>query len=154
MECFDVTAIQSKEGCTPSFRLKDTDSGVLGKLTAILDVYVPKGTLARMLDKAVFSARKGELGGPIKTQFGYYVVDIDKITKGNQQTLAQATPTIKQVLTQQAQQKAVSDFSETYRKKWTKVTDCRKGYTIQGCKNGPKATTTAAGTSATTTPQQ
>jgi hypothetical protein len=34
------------------------------------------------------------------------------------------------------------------------VTDCRKGYTIQGCKNGPKATTTAAGTSATTTPQQ
>ena len=82
------------------------------------------------------------------------MVDIDKITKGNQQTLAQATPTIKQVLTQQAQQKAVSDFSETYRKKWTKVTDCRKGYTIQGCKNGPKATTTAAGTTATTTPQQ
>ena len=61
--------------------------------------------------------------------------------------------TIKQVLTQQAQQKAVSDFSETYRKKWTKVTDCRKGYTIQGCKNGPKATTTAA-TAAATTPQQ
>ena len=32
------------------------------------------------------------------------------------------------------------------------MTDCRKGYAIQGCKNGPKATTTAA--TAATTPQQ
>ena len=82
------------------------------------------------------------------------MVDIDKITKGNQQTLPQATPTIKQVLTSRPSRRPSPTSVETYRKKWTKVTDCRKGYTIQGCKNGPKATTTAAGTAATTTPQQ
>jgi foldase protein PrsA len=144
-------AIQDGDSWSSVAKKYSTDEaskGQGGKLT------VTKGNQEPAFDDAVFAGKKGELLGPIKTQFGYYVVDIDKITKGNQQTLAQATPTIKQVLTQQAQQKAVSDFSETYRKKWTKVTDCRKGYTIQGCKNGPKATTTAAGTAATTTPQQ
>src|SRR3954469_7236891 len=32
-----------------------------------------KGTLERSLDEAVFSAPKGKLTGPVKTQFGYYV---------------------------------------------------------------------------------
>jgi len=49
MECFDVTAIQSKEGCVPKFKIKDTEGGVLGKVNAILDLYVPKGTLARKI---------------------------------------------------------------------------------------------------------
>jgi foldase protein PrsA len=143
-------AVESGESWSSVAKKYSTDEASKsqgGKLTAT------KGNQEPAFDDAVFAGKKGDLLGPIKTQFGYYVVDIDKITKGNQQTLAQATPTIKQVLTQQAQQKAVSDFSETYRKKWTKVTDCRKGYTIQGCKNGPKATTTAA-TAAATTPQQ
>ena len=113
---------------------------------------VPKGQQEKALDDATFKAKKGEIGGPIKTQFGYYVVKIDKITKSSQQSLQEATPTIKQVLQQQTEQKAVAAFSEDYRKKWTKVTDCRKGFTIQGCKNGPKTTSTATG--AETTPAQ
>jgi foldase protein PrsA len=116
-----------------------------GKLT------VTKGNQEPAFDDAVFAAKKGDLLGPIKTQFGYYVVRVDKITKGSQQSLAEATPTIKQVLKQEKQQKAISDFSEDYRKKWTEKTNCRKGYTIQGCKNGPKAPST--NTSATTPAQ-
>ncbi len=51
----------------------------------------------------------------------------------------EATPTIKQVLASQDQQKALDDFGEDYRKKWTEKTDCRNGYVIQGCKNAPEA---------------
>jgi foldase protein PrsA len=137
---------ESWSSVAKKYSTDEASKGQGGKLT------VTKGNQEPAFDDAVFAGKKGELLGPIKTQFGYYVVDIDKITKGNQQSLQEATPTIKQVLQQQAQQKAVADFSETYRKKWTKVTECRKGYTIQGCKNGPKATTTAA--TAATTPQQ
>jgi foldase protein PrsA len=113
---------------------------------------VTKGQQEPAFDDAVFAGKKGDLLGPIKTQFGYYVVRIDKITKGDQQTLQEATPTIKQVLKQEAEQKAVADFSEDYRKKWTEKTECRKDFAIQGCKNGPKESTTS--TAATTTPQQ
>ena len=145
-------AIEDGDSWSSVAKKYSTDEGSKsqgGKLT------VTKGNQEPAFDDAVFAGKKGELLGPIKTQFGYYVVEIDKITKGNQQSLQEATPTIKQVLTQQDQQKAVADFSEEYRKKWTAKTDCRKGYTIQGCKNGPKATTTAATTATTTTtPQQ
>ena len=109
-------AIQNGDSWSSVAKKYSTDEaskGQGGKLT------VTKGNQEPAFDDAVFAGKKGELLGPIKTQFGYYVVDIDKITKATQQTLAQATPTIKQALTQQAQQKAVADFSETYRKKWT-----------------------------------
>ena len=115
-----------------------------GKLT------VTKGQQEPAFDTAVFAAKKGQLLGPVKTQFGYYVVRIDKITAATQQSLKEATPTIKQVLQQQNQQKAVSNFSEQYRKKWTAKTDCRKGFVIQGCKNAPKASSTAATSGAST----
>jgi foldase protein PrsA len=142
-------AVESGESWSSVAKKYSTDEaskGQGGKLTAT------KGNQEPAFDDAVFAGKKGEVLGPIKTQFGYYVVRIDDIKKSNQQTLAQATPTIKQVLTQQDQQKAVADFSGDYRKKWTAKTDCRKGYTIQGCKNGPKETTTAA--TAATTPAQ
>jgi foldase protein PrsA len=142
-------AVESGESWSSVAKKYSTDESSKsqgGKLTAT------KGNQEPAFDNAVFAGKKGEVLGPIKTQFGYYVVKIDKIKKSDQQTLAQATPTIKQVLEQQDQQKAVSDFSEEYRKKWTAKTDCRKGYAIQGCKNGPKATTTA--TEAATTPAQ
>ena len=142
-------AVESGESWSSVSKKYSTDEASKsqgGKLT------VTKGNQEPAFDNAVFAGKKGEVLGPIKTQFGYYVVEIDSIKKSDQQTLAQATPTIKQVLTQQDQQKAVSDFSGDYRKKWTAKTDCRKGYTIQGCKNGPKETTTAS--TAATTPAQ
>jgi foldase protein PrsA len=142
-------AIEDGDSWASVAKKYSTDEGSKGqggKLT------VTKGNQEPAFDDAVFAADRGELLGPLKTQFGYYVVKVDKITKGTQQTLQEATPTIKQVLKQEAEQKAVADFSEDYRKKWTKRTECRKGFAITGCKNGPKASTT--GTTAATTPQQ
>ena len=44
-----------------------------GKLPA-----VAKGQQEKALDEAVFKAKKGELTGPVKTQFGYYVFEVDE----------------------------------------------------------------------------
>jgi foldase protein PrsA len=142
------SAIEDGDSWASVAKKYSTDEGSKnegGKLT------VTKGNQEPAFDDAVFAADKDEIIGPIKTQFGYYVVQIDKITKGSQQSLKEATPTIKQVLSQEAEQKAVADFSEEYRKKWTDETNCREGFAIQGCKNGPKAETTA--TTATTPAQ-
>ena len=80
--------------------------------------------------------------GPVKTQFGEYLFEVTKVTPASQQTLAEAKDTIKQTLQSQNQQKALETFSKDYSKRWKEKTDCREGYVIQQCKQGPKATPT------------
>lgn len=113
---------------------------------------VAKGQQEKALDDAVFAAAKGKLVGPIKTNFGYYVFKVQKITPATQQSLKDATPTIKQLLASQNQQTALDTFVKNFRKKWKGKTECRDGYVTQDCKNAPKTNTTS--TAATTaTPQ-
>jgi foldase protein PrsA len=112
-----------------------------------------KGSLEKSLDSAVFSASKGKLTGPVKTQFGWYVFKVTGITKATTQSLAQAKATIKQTLASQNQQKALDSYINGFKKRWRDKTQCRKGYTTSDCANGPKPTptpTAAAGTTGTT----
>jgi foldase protein PrsA len=109
-----------------------------GKLLA-----VAKGQQEKSLDDAVFKASKGKLSGPIKTQFGYYVFKVTKVTKSSQQTLTQATPTIKQLLQSQNQQKALDSFVKDFQKRWKDKTNCRHGFVTQDCKNAPKPKSTS-----------
>jgi foldase protein PrsA len=123
-----------------------------GKLLA-----VAPGQQEKALDTAVFAASKGQLKGPVKTQFGYYVFQVQKITKASQQTLAQSKTTIKQLLASQNQQKALDAFVKDFRKKWKGKTNCRSGYVTQDCKNAPKpktSTVTAGAAAAQTAPAQ
>jgi foldase protein PrsA len=101
-----------------------------------------EGTLEKALDQAVFKAQKGDISGPVKTQFGYYVFEVEKIQKASQQTLAQAKETIRQTLQSQNQQKALDKFVSDFQKKWKERTECREGYVTQQCKNAPKPTPT------------
>jgi foldase protein PrsA len=111
---------------------------------------VAKGQQEKALDTAVFAAKKGGLNGPVKTQFGYYIFTVTKITPASQQSIKDATATIKQLLASQNQQKALDAFVKGFRTKWKGKTNCRKEFTTQDCKNAPKPKTTTAG--ATTTP--
>jgi foldase protein PrsA len=102
-----------------------------------------EGTLEKALDEAVFKAEKGEISGPVKTQFGQYVFEVEKIQKASQQTLEQAKETIRQTLQSQNQQKALDDFVKEFRKKWKERTECREGFETQDCKGAPEPTATA-----------
>jgi foldase protein PrsA len=121
------------------YSIDDTSKAAGGKLPA-----QAKGTLDKELDDAVFSASKGELKGPIKTQYGYYVFTVSAITAASQQTLAEAKETIKQTLQSQNQQKALDTFVKDFTKRWKDKTECSEGYKTSDCKNGPKATPTPA----------
>jgi foldase protein PrsA len=106
---------------------------------------VPKGQQEKALDDATFQAAKGKIEGPVKTQFGFYVFQVDKITAGSQQSLAESKASIKQLLVSQQQQKKLDAFVKSFQAKWKKRTECRKGYVTDDCKNAPKkAATTAA----------
>jgi foldase protein PrsA len=119
-----------------------------GKLAGIA-----KGQQEKALDDAIFGAKKGELLGPIKTQFGWYVFEVDKTTPASQQTLQQSEATIKQLLTSENQQKALNTFVKDFQSEWKAKTNCRTGYVTQDCKNAPKAktSTTPTGTGGVST---
>ena len=99
---------------------------------------VPKGQQEKSLDAATFKAPIGELRGPVKTQFGYYVFKVQKITPSKQQPLSTSKASIKQLLVSQQQQTALDKFVKDFQKKWKDRTECQKGYQTTDCSNAPK----------------
>jgi foldase protein PrsA len=115
---------------------------------------IPKGQQEKALDDATFKAAKNKIEGPVKTQFGYYVFEVTKITPGTQQSLAQAKASIKQLLISQQQGNKLSAFVKDFQKKWKDRTECQKGFQTTDCANPPKAAPSTAAPASTATPQQ
>jgi parvulin-like peptidyl-prolyl isomerase len=107
---------------------------------------VLKGQEEKALDAAIFSAKPNALGGPVKTAFGYYIFEVTSITPGKKSSLAQVQSSIKQQLTAQNQQQALSKFVKEFKKKWMAKTECRSGYMVTDCKGfkAPKTSSTSA----------
>ena len=95
---------------------------------------VVRGQEEQALDAAIFSAQNGALTGPVKTPFGYYILDVRSITPGTQQPLSQVRTSIKAQLQATHQQEALSKFVKEFKKRWQAKTDCRKEYVVPDCK--------------------
>jgi foldase protein PrsA len=102
---------------------------------------VAEGQQEQAFNDAIFSAKKGSLEGPIKTQFGYYVFEVTKVTPATQQSLDQSRETIKNLLKSQRQQKSLDRFIKDFRKRYKEMTVCAEDFAIAECKNAPKAKT-------------
>ena len=97
-----------------------------------------KGQQEKALDEAVFKAEKGEVEGPVKTQFGYYVFEVTKIKTASQQSLEQAKETIRNLLRSQREQKALDAFIKDFREDYKDETKCARGLRVAECKNAPE----------------
>jgi foldase protein PrsA len=117
-----------------------------GKLAA-----VAKGQQDKTFEDAVFAASKGNIEGPVKTQFGWYVFEVEKVTPASQQSLEQSRDTIKNLLKTQRQQKALDAFIKDFRDQYKDETNCSDDYRVAECKNAPKKD---AGASQSNQPQQ
>jgi foldase protein PrsA len=117
---------------------------------------VTRGQQEQSFDTAIFAAPVGQLEGPVKTQFGYYVFKVTKISPPSQQTLAQATPTIQSLLRSQHEQAALASFIKGFQQRYHDQTVCAKNYTVaQLCSNAsaPKSQP-VSGSPPQTTPAQ
>jgi parvulin-like peptidyl-prolyl isomerase len=103
-----------------------------GKFTAY------KGKTVAPFDKFVFAAKKGDLSQPIKTQFGWHVIEVlSDVKPAAAQPLAQAKETISSTLLQQQQNAAL--------KAW--VRDAESKYAVTYAPGyAPASTGTGAGT--------
>jgi foldase protein PrsA len=95
---------------------------------------VVRGQEEKPLDSAVFAAKPGQLLGPIKTSFGYYVAEVKAIHAGSQSSLASVSASIRSQLASQKQERARQKFLASFRGSWQKRTTCRAGFIVMECK--------------------
>jgi foldase protein PrsA len=112
---------------------------------------VTGGQQDRAFDQAAFTARKGVIVGPVRGQFGFYVIRVIGITPARQTSFADARAQIRALLQQQGQQEKMSTFLRDFQDHWKGETNCRQGFVVALCKNAPtpRTTSTAGGTVAT-----
>jgi foldase protein PrsA len=108
---------------------------------------VAAGQQDAALSKAAFAAPLNKLVGPVKGQFGYYVLDVVKITPAKQRSLAQSTALIKQTLSSQLLTQAQTTVDSHAKKAWQSKTKCLALYAMADCSGykAPKSSTSAAG---------
>jgi foldase protein PrsA len=104
-----------------------------GKLTGLT-----KGQQDPELEKAAFAAKRSQLEGPVKTQFGYYVFEVSKVTEAQQPELAEVKDRISQQLRSEREQKVLNDFIKDFREEYKEKTECADEFRIAECKNAPK----------------
>lgn len=86
------------------------------------------------LGRAIFSARRGVLSGPVRTPFGYYVFELEKLTPATKEPFASVKASIEQSVTASREQRALHTFVASFQKRWTAQTECLPAYMVMGCK--------------------
>ena len=112
-----------------------------GKLT------ISKGQTVPPFDKVAFQLKKGELSQPVKTQYGYHVIQALSDVKPAQSTpFAKVESSIKQQLEQQRKNDEMTKWVEDKKKSY-----CKSGIKYQvGYQPNPDPCATVTGTTTTT----
>jgi foldase protein PrsA len=105
---------------------------------------VARGQQDRALDTAAFNARVDTIVGPVRGQFGWYIVRVTRVTDARQNSLADSREAIRAQLEQTKGQDELTRFGREFQERWSELTECRTGYVIpQICGNAPRPRTTS-----------
>lgn len=80
-----------------------------------------RGQMVPAFDKYAFSAPIGQISPPIKSPFGYHIIEVESRTPGQKATLASATPQIMDTLRQQQEAPLIQPFLQGLQQKATIV---------------------------------
>lgn len=69
----------------------------------------PRGQMVPEFEEAVFNMNKGEVAGPVKTQFGYHLIKLEDIQKGGESEYEEVKNEIEKTLMYQKQSEAYSN---------------------------------------------
>ena len=76
----------------------------------------PKGSFVPAFEEAAFGAKQGEIVGPVKTEFGYHIIKVNKIEAGGATPLKEVEPQIKDQIAQQEQATKFKKWLEEQKK--------------------------------------
>ncbi len=69
-----------------------------------------RGQMVPAFDKAAFTMKPGEISPPVKSPFGYHVIQVEAVQPGVKATLANSTPRITEMLRQQQEAPLIQPF--------------------------------------------
>jgi peptidyl-prolyl cis-trans isomerase D len=73
-----------------------------------------KGAMVKAFEDAAFEAKKGDIVGPVQSEFGYHVIQVTDIKPAKVRTLAEVTPEIEAGLRKQAAQRRFAEVAEQF----------------------------------------
>ena len=76
--------------------------------------FFPRGQMVKAFDEAAFSAKKGEIVGPVQSEFGWHVIQLTDIHPAQVKSLADATPEIEANLKKQMAQRQFAESAENF----------------------------------------
>jgi peptidyl-prolyl cis-trans isomerase D len=74
----------------------------------------PHGAMVKPFDDAVFGAKKGDILGPVATDYGFHVIYVTDIKPAKVKSLAEATPEIEAQLRKQAATRRFAEVAEQF----------------------------------------
>jgi foldase protein PrsA len=98
--------LAAKYSIDPGSKTKGGDLGSFGQ-----------GRMVKPFDKVAFSIKPGTISAPVKSQFGYHIIEVTKKTPGSTQTFAEAKSLIEQSLKYQLQSTAWTSWLAAAEKK-------------------------------------
>ena len=102
----DFAKLAKQYSQDPGSAQKGGDLGCLGK-----------GETVPTFEEAAFGAKQGEIVGPVKTQFGYHLLEVTKTKPKQTRPLSEGKSQIRSQLTSQEQSQAFNKWLEEQKKK-------------------------------------
>jgi foldase protein PrsA len=150
----DAALAALKSGRSWASVAKQYSTNSASKATGGVITGLQSGQEEAAVNKVIFSAPLNKLEGPIKGTFGYYLVEVTKVTPAVTQPLSKVTAEIKTLLKQQYDATAQTKIDKTVKAQWGPSTYCAPAYSMADCHGyTPPKTTTApsqAGSTVTT----
>jgi peptidyl-prolyl cis-trans isomerase D len=76
--------------------------------------FFARGAMVKPFEEAVYAAKKGDIVGPVLSDFGYHVIEVTDIKPANVKSLAEATPEIEAQLKKQEASRRMPEAAETF----------------------------------------
>jgi peptidyl-prolyl cis-trans isomerase D len=95
--------VAKKESQDPGSAVQGGDLGFFGR-----------GSMVKPFEEAVFAAKKGDIVGPVESDFGYHVIQVEDIKPAKVKSLAEASPEIEATLKKQAASRLMAENAENF----------------------------------------
>jgi len=76
--------------------------------------FFPKGQMVKAFEEAAFEAKKGEIVGPVQSEFGWHVIMVTDIHPAQVKSLADATPEIEATLRKSVASRQFAESAENF----------------------------------------
>ncbi len=73
--------------------------------------WIQKGAMVKPFEDAVFGMQAGEIRGPIKTEFGWHIIQVREIKAGKEKSFDEARPEVERLVAETARERAYNDLT-------------------------------------------